>query len=432
VVFPLQEVDDWPGVRSALRTLGYDGVHLQRTGGRGDGCATLWLRRRLRLAGEGPAPHRRSAGEPVGSEAGREGSGAGQEGWGGRGGAVTEVRMCEHGLKDNVALLVHLVPLLEAVEARGARAGAGGAARGCGGARRRRDETAAEAAGRGSTAAGGSSSGGESSAGSGSRGGGGSDMSCGEEAGSRAWKRGRAGEGEPQPSRAGRSPAASSAPRSGSTGLGPASGAPAEGQGGSCGASGGGAAASRVRWRASSGRDGQRLGCCAESVRPSRPTLNHLHRAWRPRRPQGFLVANTHILFNTKRGDIKLGQLRVILDALAQAGAAPGGPRPAAPGCGASGEGAGSAGEPGGGSRPGGAPRPLPAVLVGDFNSSPGSALYRYLRAGRLALGGEDRRELSGGRRRGGWGPALGAGGRGPPRRQEAVPQGAGPWCAAT
>ncbi len=41
-VLCLQEVDRWEEVRAALAPLGYEGAYVQRTGGRGDGCATLW------------------------------------------------------------------------------------------------------------------------------------------------------------------------------------------------------------------------------------------------------------------------------------------------------------------------------------------------------------------------------------------------------
>lgn len=37
-----QEVDRWEEVRAALGDLGYEGSYVQRSGGRPDGCATLW------------------------------------------------------------------------------------------------------------------------------------------------------------------------------------------------------------------------------------------------------------------------------------------------------------------------------------------------------------------------------------------------------
>ena len=149
---------------------------------------------------------------------------------------------------------------------------------------------------------------------------------------------------------------------------------------------------------------------------------------------QGFLVANTHVLFNTKRGDIKLGQLRVILNELVAAAAAA-----AAGGAGAEAEAATSVPTESGGAtgvhrtgadageegeedeedsgRRGRAPRlgstaaHLPCVFAGDFNTAPGSGLYRYLRSGRLELAAEDRRELSG--EGAGWTAAAGCKGGG-------------------
>lgn len=67
-----------------------------------------------------------------------------------------------------------------------------------------------------------------------------------------------------------------------------------------------------------------------------------------------FLVANTHILFNPKRGDIKLQQVHMTLERLWQA----------------SGHGA------------------KPIVYCGDFNSAPFSPMYDYLSSGLLVLDG--------------------------------------------
>ncbi|GAQ92102.1 CCR4-NOT transcription complex subunit 6 [Klebsormidium nitens] len=77
-----------------------------------------------------------------------------------------------------------------------------------------------------------------------------------------------------------------------------------------------------------------------------------------------LVVANTHILFNPKRGDIKLAQLRHLLaqaHELAQQHAG------------------------------------APVLVMGDFNSSPESALYQYLSTGQLDLAATDRRNMSGG-----------------------------------
>eukprot|EP00798_Chlamydomonas_sp_ICE-L_P012771 gene12771-16025_t len=93
-----------------------------------------------------------------------------------------------------------------------------------------------------------------------------------------------------------------------------------------------------------------------------------------PLPPSALLVANTHVLFNTKRGDIKLGQLRVTLSrmaALCQAAAK-------------------SAAENGG------ADLQVHPIFCGDFNATPGSGLYNYVTEGGLELAEWDRRCLSG------------------------------------
>ena len=78
-----------------------------------------------------------------------------------------------------------------------------------------------------------------------------------------------------------------------------------------------------------------------------------------------LLVANIHVLFNPKRGDIKLAQVRAMLEAAHSLVAA----------------------------RPDG---PCPVVVCGDFNSAAGSPIYEFVLRGQLALGSIDRRRLSG------------------------------------
>lgn len=75
-----------------------------------------------------------------------------------------------------------------------------------------------------------------------------------------------------------------------------------------------------------------------------------------------LLIANIHVLFNPKRGDIKLGQVRTLLEEVAAAQRG----------------------------------RPAPAVICGDFNSAVGSPLYEFVLQGELELGPVDRRRLSG------------------------------------
>ncbi|KAK9799388.1 hypothetical protein WJX73_009972 [Symbiochloris irregularis] len=76
------------------------------------------------------------------------------------------------------------------------------------------------------------------------------------------------------------------------------------------------------------------------------------------------LVANTHCLFNPKRGDIKMGQVRMIAERMADMREAVAGP--------------------------------VALFLMGDFNSTANSAVYRFLQAGFLDCSTEDRRDLSG------------------------------------
>lgn len=82
-----------------------------------------------------------------------------------------------------------------------------------------------------------------------------------------------------------------------------------------------------------------------------------------------LVVANTHIAFSPKRGDVKLGQVRKLVDAAAAAG----------------GWSRGERGSP-----------PLPVVLGGDFNATPTSGVLEFILKGALDLRGRDRRQLSG------------------------------------
>ncbi|XP_024386152.1 carbon catabolite repressor protein 4 homolog 5 isoform X3 [Physcomitrium patens] len=75
------------------------------------------------------------------------------------------------------------------------------------------------------------------------------------------------------------------------------------------------------------------------------------------------VVGNTHLLFNPKRGDVKLGQARVLLEK------------------------AHAISEKWGNA---------PVAIAGDFNSTPWSALYRFMSCSQLDLAGHDRRNISG------------------------------------
>ncbi|KAL7139418.1 hypothetical protein ABFS83_09G049200 [Erythranthe nasuta] len=78
---------------------------------------------------------------------------------------------------------------------------------------------------------------------------------------------------------------------------------------------------------------------------------------------RSLLVGNTHVLYNPKRGDIKLGQMRVLLEKayeLSQEW-----------GC-------------------------IPTVITGDLNSLPQSAMYQFLASSKLHIHEHDRKEISG------------------------------------
>lgn len=78
--------------------------------------------------------------------------------------------------------------------------------------------------------------------------------------------------------------------------------------------------------------------------------------------PLEVVVSNIHVLFNPKRGDIKLGQVRVLVDLIGK--------------------------ESGGGTRP--------VIMCGDWNSAPFSGVYDFLSDGRLDFMERDRRTVSG------------------------------------
>ena len=78
--------------------------------------------------------------------------------------------------------------------------------------------------------------------------------------------------------------------------------------------------------------------------------------------PLEVVVSNIHVLFNPKRGDIKLGQVRVLVDLIGK--------------------------ESRGGT--------LPVIMCGDWNSAPFSGVYDFLCEGRLDFMERDRRTVSG------------------------------------
>ncbi|KAG2498459.1 hypothetical protein HYH03_003713 [Edaphochlamys debaryana] len=485
----LQEVDDWPGIRNALAPLGYEGVHVQRTGGRGDGCATLWLRDRLCVAGPRSAP-RRPSGSAAGSRPGSQSDGVG----------VIPILMADHGLRDNVALVVHLRPRSPGEGRRGGgRAGSEGEGRGGGGGGSRQAgprraapsgsdmelEEEEERLDRG----GGQGRSDRTSSDGGASGSGGSDGGGGDAGGLR--RRLKA-----QPSGTPRHKRFRSSDEEAERADGGGGGGRGGGGGGEAGRATAAATAGIAALRPytpnarqtaapSSSRDAAAAGPGPGPAPQRLAGSGAAGQALPPGVQQGFLVANTHILFNTKRGDIKLGQMRVVLNALAAAAAQAasrkaeaeaepgaeaedpaGAPSAADAAATAPGEAAAAAGGESEGSRskrrqrrksaaatpdaaaaaaaraaallrdgdddgndastgeataaataphravsapalgPGAAaaadpdgpagPPPLPCIFAGDFNSAPGSGLYRFLSGDRLDLAGEDRRELSG------------------------------------
>ncbi|WCJ21970.1 hypothetical protein M5689_004080 [Euphorbia peplus] len=76
-----------------------------------------------------------------------------------------------------------------------------------------------------------------------------------------------------------------------------------------------------------------------------------------------LVVGNVHVLFNPKRGDIKLGQVRLFLERAYKL------------------------------SREWGS---IPVIIGGDFNSLPQSAIYQFLASSKLDLLGHERRNISG------------------------------------
>ncbi|CAN4088853.1 unnamed protein product [Withania somnifera] len=76
-----------------------------------------------------------------------------------------------------------------------------------------------------------------------------------------------------------------------------------------------------------------------------------------------FLVGNIHVLFNPNRGDIKLGQVRLLLESAQKLSQEWG---------------------------------DIPVVLAGDLNSMPQSAIYQFLTSNKLNIQMHDRKQISG------------------------------------
>ncbi|KAG2385208.1 Carbon catabolite repressor protein [Vigna angularis] len=76
-----------------------------------------------------------------------------------------------------------------------------------------------------------------------------------------------------------------------------------------------------------------------------------------------FVVGNIHVLFNPNRGDIKLGQVRLLLDKAYKLSQEWGN---------------------------------IPVIIAGDLNSVPQSAIYKFLSSSKLDIQLHDRRNMSG------------------------------------
>ncbi len=101
------------------------------------------------------------------------------------------------------------------------------------------------------------------------------------------------------------------------------------------------------------------------------------------RSSQKLLVANTHLLYNPKRGDVKLGQLALLLASLDSAARKPS-------------QSASTSTGPGAQAAVGVKGEKYPVILCGDFNSEPLSPLYKFLVGRTLKYEGQKQCELSG------------------------------------
>jgi len=105
----------------------------------------------------------------------------------------------------------------------------------------------------------------------------------------------------------------------------------------------------------------------------SEKSMTSQHESWvhkdneRRKKPL-IVVTNIHVLFNPKRGDIKLGQVRILLETLGQVAS----------------------------TFSDGDNVPPPSILCGDFNSSPTSALHQYITTGFLNVHSTHRSDVSG------------------------------------
>ncbi|KAK3164750.1 hypothetical protein QOZ80_1AG0024120 [Eleusine coracana subsp. coracana] len=102
--------------------------------------------------------------------------------------------------------------------------------------------------------------------------------------------------------------------------------------------------------------------CVLESVAPSNAQTDS-HSPSHPEQAKQIVVCNTHVLYNPKRGDIKLGQVRTLLDRAYTVSKMW---------------------------------NNAPVVICGDFNSTPKSPLYNFLSEQKLNLSGLAKSTISG------------------------------------
>lgn len=102
---------------------------------------------------------------------------------------------------------------------------------------------------------------------------------------------------------------------------------------------------------------------CVLKMKKNQPNTNEDSQTSAVRSSRNLLVGNIHVLFNPKRGDIKLGQVRVFLEKARKLSEEWGN---------------------------------IPTLIGGDLNSMPQSAMYHFLSSSELDVRLHDRRKISG------------------------------------
>ncbi|XP_024020261.1 carbon catabolite repressor protein 4 homolog 5 isoform X1 [Morus notabilis] len=103
---------------------------------------------------------------------------------------------------------------------------------------------------------------------------------------------------------------------------------------------------------------------CVLKMKPNQSELDeHPQTMLPPTQSRSFVIGNIHVLFNPNRGDIKLGQVRLLLEKASKLSQEWGS---------------------------------IPVILCGDINSIPQSPIYQFLASSRLDVQLHDRRNISG------------------------------------